>query len=241
MYGTPVAPPTGFCGFQAITMHLSTNYYTLIGSLPTLPRSFDAADRMPISRLKLNERLKMLAPRDAKVTDEMADFLVWERHPLERTDEEIVRHYEKFMSEVDNRLARELIRYFMSIRTVMAGLRCRRLQLEPPTGIPPLAGQIAKNWSHPDFRLGSEFPWIAEVDRLLRSESPFDLERMRVEVTWKYLNRLAQDHFFSFEAVLLYLVRWELLHRWTQRDTDLGQQKFEQLVDSAMGDFAHMF
>ena len=38
---------------------LRNNYYTLIGSLPALPRSFDEVERVPISRLKLIERLKM--------------------------------------------------------------------------------------------------------------------------------------------------------------------------------------
>jgi hypothetical protein len=171
----------------------------------------------------------------------MSDFLVWEREPLERTDEEIMRHYEKFMDEVDNRFARELIHYAMAMRTVLAGLRCRRLQLEPPVGVAPIAAQIARNWSHPDFRLGAQFPWIAEVQRQLSGDSPFDLERMRIEVAWRHVKRIAEEHFFTFEAVVLYLLRWELVYRWTQRDAEVGQEKFERLVTDAMGNFANMF
>lgn len=220
---------------------LRNNYYTLLGSLPALPRSFDEAERVPISRLKLIERLKMLEPRDAQVIDEMGNFLVWERQPLERTDEEIVRHYEKFMNEVDNHFARELIGYAMATRTVLAGLRCRRLGLEAPRGIAPIAAQITRNWNQPDFRLGGQFPWIAEVDKQLNSDSPFDLERTRIDIGWRKVKRLADHHFFTFEAVVLYLMRWELVYRWTQRNAEVGQNTFEQLVTDAMGDFADMF
>ena len=220
---------------------LYTNYYTLIGSLPALPRSFEEAERVPISRLKLNERLKMLEPHDAAVVESICDFLVWERQPLERTDAEIMRHYEKFMDEVDNRFARELIGDTMTMRTVLAGLRCRRLQLEPPVGVAPIAAQIARNWNHPNFRLAAQFPWIAEVEKQLNGASPFDLERMRIEFAWRRVKRLAEEHLFTFEAVVLYLMRWELVYRWTQRSAEVGQKRFEQLVTDAMGDFAHMF
>jgi hypothetical protein len=220
---------------------LRTNYYTLIGSLPALPRSFEQAERVPISRFKLNERLKMLEPRDAAVVESICDFLVWERQPLERTDAEIMRHYENFMDEVDNRFARELIGNIMTMRTVLAGLRCRRLQLEPPVGVAPIAAQIARNWNHPDFRLATQFPWITEVEKQLNGDSPFDLERTKIEFSWRHVKRLAEEYLFTIEAVVVYLMRWELVYRWTQRSAEVGQKKFEQLVADAMGDFAHMF
>jgi uncharacterized coiled-coil protein SlyX len=218
-----------------------TSYYTLIGSLPALPRSFEEAEHVPISWLKLEERLKMLEPRDAQVIHEMGEFLVWERQPLEQTDEEIVRHYEKFLNEVDNRFAQKVIGNVLTIRTVLAGLRCRRLQLAAPCGVAPIAAQIARNWNHPDFRLGGRFPWIAAVEKQLNSDSPFDLERQRIDIAWRQVKRLADQHFFTFEAVVLYLMRWELVSRWTQRDAEVGQKKFEKLVSDAIGDFSDMF
>lgn len=219
----------------------STTYYTLIGSLPALPSSFEEAERVPISELKLKKRLKMLQPQDERVIDEMAEFLVWERQPLERTDDEIVRHYETFMSKVNNPFTRELIRNAMTVRTIVAGLRCRRLRLDPPRGVAPIAAHIARNWNHLDFRLSGQFPWIADVERQLNSDAPFDLERTRTSIGWRRAKRLAEQYTFTFEAVVLYLLRWELVYRWTQRNAETGQEKFEQLVADAMGDFAEMF
>ena len=223
-------------------MSPNTAYYTLIGSLPALPRHFEQAERVPISLLQLDERLKMLEPRDAEVIDEMGDFLEWERQPLERTNEEVVRHYQQFMETVENRFARELIQFAMTARTIVAGLRCRRLGLDPPVGIEPAAAHIARHWTHPNFRLGGRYPWIAAVDAQLSGDAPFDFARSQLEITWTHTGRLAQQHDpFSFEAVVLYLIRWEVVYRWTRWDATAGQQKFQQLVSEAMGEFADLF
>ena len=46
-------------------MARSNLYYTLLGSLPALPAHFADAERVPISQLRLDERLRMLAHHDA--------------------------------------------------------------------------------------------------------------------------------------------------------------------------------
>ena len=222
-------------------MSRSTTYYTLIGSLPALPRHFEQAERVPISELQLDERLKMLEPLDAEVIEEMGDFLVWERQPVERTDEDVLRHYEQFMERVSNRFARDLIRYAMTTRTILAGLRCRRLQLDPPAGAEPVAAQIARHWNLPDFGLGRQFSWIGEVDAQLTGDSPFELERTKHRIVWRHAGRLAEQHLFTFEAVALYLIRWEVVYRWTRRDAAAGEKKFEELMQEAMGEYAEMF
>jgi len=222
-------------------MARSTTYYTLIGSLPALPRHFEEAERVPISRLRLTERLTMLQSHDAKVIEEMTDFLAWERQPLERTDEDVVKRFDQFVAAVDDRFAQDLIRHAVSVRSLIAAIRCRRLKLDPPGGIDPVASHIARNWSHPDFRLGNEYPWIGEVDAQLNSEAPFDLERTILNIAWRYTKQLAEQFHFTFEAVVLYLIRWEVVCRWTQRNAEAGQEKFEQLVSEAMGEHAEMF
>ena len=216
-------------------------YYTLVGSLPHLPRHFAEAERVPISQHVLQERLQMLTPRHSRIMEEMVDFLAWERQPIELTDESVLQHFRKFMNTVDSRFATDLIQYTMSVRTVLAALRRRRLDLDPPPGIAPLAARIAQHWNHPDFHLGAQFPWIATVDAQLCGDSPFEVERALFEIMWRHAKRLADDHHFDFEAVVLYLIRWELVYRWTRRNADLGMQKFELLATKTMGEFAELF
>ena len=222
-------------------MVLRTKYYTLIGSLPALPRHFTDAERTPLSELQLRERLRMLEPADAEVIDEMGEFLTWERQPLEKSDEDVIRHFDQFMDSVVNRFARELIQRALTQRTIIAGLRRRRLGLDPPLGLEPVRSQIARHWEHPDFRLGAQYPWIADIETELNGDSPLDLEMRKLELMWKNAARLAAHHFFTFEAVVLYLIRWEVIHRWVSRDAKAGLVRFERLATDAMGEFADMF
>jgi hypothetical protein len=219
----------------------SNTYYTLIGSLPTLPRRFDQADRVPISRLKLRERLKMLDPQDATVVSELSEFLVWERQSLERTDEEFHHQYAHFEKTLQNSIALAMIRQIVSVGSIIAGLRRRRLQRDAPAGQTPIHKQMARHWEHPDFRLGVQFPWISEMDEILNSEQPFDVEHKKFDINWGYAKRLSDQYFFSFESVLLYLFRWEMVDRWTRRDAKIGQIAFEKLVSDAMGPYTNLF
>lgn len=222
-------------------MARSTTYYTLIGSLPTLPRHFEAAERVPISRLKLDERLKMLQPHDAELIEELADFFAWERQPLERTDHDVVAHFNRIMATVDSPFVQDLIRHILTVRTIIAALRCRRLERNPPRGIEPVSGQISRAWNEPDFRLAAAHPWIADVDAQLNGDRPFDLDRKRLDIVWRHAKRLSEQYQFTFEAVVLYLIRWEVVYRWTRRNAAAGEEKFQQLVTQAMGRYATMF
>ena len=55
---------------------------------------------------------------DTEVIEEMSDFLTWERQPLERTDEDVVRHYDKVM-ETAMQWAEEIARYILIWMTMI--------------------------------------------------------------------------------------------------------------------------
>jgi hypothetical protein len=145
------------------------------------------------------------------------------------------------MRTFQNRLARQWVDSALTMRAILSALRRRRLGLGPPPGGGWSAEHIARNWPHPDFRLAARMPWITEVDNQLNGSSPFGLERTLLNLRWTYAKRLADQYQFSFEAVLLYLIRWEIVYRWTRRDAAVGQEKFERLVNEAMGEYAEMF
>lgn len=219
----------------------SNSYYTLLGSLPALPTHYEHADRMPISRLRLDGRLKMLEADDRIVIEQVADFLVWDRQPLDRTDEDVCVHYDEIMSTIHNPLVREVVTTQTCIRTIVSAIRRRKMGLGPPPGVEPWSGYIARNWKHPDFRLGARFPWIGELDRILNGDSPLESERTLHNVSWETWKRLGERYHFSFEAVILYLVRWEIVYRWISRDAAAGRERFEHLVTEAMGEYANLY
>jgi hypothetical protein len=218
----------------------SNSYYFLVASLPAMPRYFEV-DRLPITQPRLDKRLEMLQPGDAEVVEKLREFLLWDRQPWDRTDEEVISHYDKLMSATANRLARHIVAFQMDVRTIMSGLRRRRRGLPPPPGVGQWVDHIRKNWEHPEFKLRWEHPWIAEMAPLLDTTDSLRVERIKLRVTWNHWAKLAEQYFFSFEAVLLYLARWEIIKRWTSRDATLGRQRFEQLVTESLDEYANLY
>jgi hypothetical protein len=63
-----------------------------------------------------------------------------------------------------------------------------------------------------------------------------EAERLLFSVAWMRWRRAAALHTFSFEAVILYLARWEIIDRWTSRDASRGRRRFEQLLTETLGE-----
>lgn len=211
------------------------SYFTLLASLPALPPHFEV-ERDPITRPRLDDRLKMLESRDAEVLGRLGDFLAWDRQPIDQTDGQVVAHYNALMPTVSNRLVRALIDDRMEVRTIVSGLRLRKVSLPPPVGIDPWAAHIRRNWEHPEFGLGWRHPWIAAFREFDEPGQVLEAERVLLSAAWKDWSRDAARYHFTFEAVILYVARWDIIDRWTSRDAGRGRERFQQLISRTLGD-----
>ena len=206
----------------------------LITSLPALPPHFEV-DRNPVPWTRFKDRLEMLHDDDSAVLERLIDFLDWDRQPLDRTDEDVVAHYERLMPTIGNRLIRQLVDDRMEVRTILSGLRRRKAGLPPPVGLEPWATEIRRNWSHPDFRLHVRHPWVPRFRELTDQGDVLEAERLQLSTAWTHWSRLAVQYHFTFESVILSLARWELIDRWTSRDAARGRERFEQLIAETLG------
>ena len=214
-------------------MTATTNYYSLVASLPHMPRSFEI-ERVPISRIQLQQRLKLIGDRDKSIVEQVQNFFLWDRQLPERTDDEVEMEYDRLMKSISNSLVRDIINHRMDVRTITCALRRRRLGLEPPTAVGQHTDHIRKNWQHPDFRLVREHPWIPHVREALDAGEPMQVERQLLSATWNRWVQLADEFYFSFETILLYLARWEIVDRWTRLDETAGRQKFDELLTQTL-------
>jgi hypothetical protein len=68
-----------------------------------------------------------------------------------------------------------------------------------------------------------------------------NLYRVLLEATWTYLKKRADDYYFSFEAVVLYVARWNILRQWQELQAERGRSIFETLVTEALRDHANIY
>jgi hypothetical protein len=214
----------------------------LISSLPALPPRFDV-DRLPITLERLQGRLRMLEPEDAEEIERMLAVLRWGNQFEEPNDVAVVQRCDALMQDIANPLVRDLLTYGMDVRMIAVALRCRRRGLPLPTvGIGQWFDHIRRHFNQPDFKLAQVFPGIPEAERLLAQGELLTLYRQYVlGETWRYLKKRAEDYYFSFEAVVLYIARWDIMRRWQQLEAERGRAIFETLVTEALGEYANIY
>jgi Protein of unknown function (DUF2764) len=220
----------------------SNSYYMLISSLPALPNRFDI-DRLPLTLEKLQARLRMLEPEDAEELGRMLDILKWSSQFTEANDAAVVRRYGELMQRTSDPLIREVLAAGMDMRMVVAALRRRRHGLGPPAvGFGRWFEHIRRHFTQADFGLGHVYPWLVPFDQLLERGDVLTLYRRVLGEVWEYLGKRAQDYdTFSFEAVVLYLSRWDIIRRWLQLEGERGRTIFETLVTEAMGKYGELY
>ena len=221
------------------------SYITLMGSLPYLGNLF-GKKQTPISRLRLEERLKMLSEQDAILLNQIASLIAWQQQPMERSDAEFVSQAKQFLQEASKPTLRKIVESRLNLRTIIAALRRRhRGESNPPVGQPwgigPWVNYIERYWSEPGFRLEGMFPWVLEANRLLHANDSVGLERLQFEVNWKMLEQLEARHYFDFEAIVIYLMRWSMVDRWSRYEGEAAVKRFRTLVDSGIEKFTDVF
>ncbi len=214
------------------------SYYTLVASLPPLPR-FDGARRLPINRVRLLDRLSMLEPADAEVVKHAAAFFAWDRPGTVPTDGEMIKHHQALVRLGGKSSFREVLEFPFDLKTLLAGLRRRRMGRPAPVpgeswGVGRWVGHIERNWDEPDFKLAPQYPWLPEMRNLLEKGEALALQKQMFGLVWDHLDRLTQGMEFRFDNVLAYLFKWDILERWLSQKPDEARACFEERITEAL-------
>jgi len=220
-------------------------YYSLVASLPYLPPLF-AAKTPPISRERLERRLDMLVEEDRSELRAIADLMHWDRLPLKTSDREVVERADEVIPNLRSTRLRQVATWRMEIRTVVAGLRRRAAGGAPPTsaehwGYGRWVWHIEHNWSRPDFGLTHAVPYVVPFQQMIEQRDALGLERVLLHTVNTELRRAADMHQFDFESVALYVLRWDIIARWTCNDEEQAQERFNRLVGEGLGEYADLF
>ncbi len=215
-------------------------YIALISSLPGSERLF-VAKQPPLSRLRLERRLTALTSEDARVLKALEHALNWSGYDMDVTDAQAMKRCKEALEDTQQPTLRKILVERMDLRTVVAALRLRKQGGGAPSGVFGMgrwSRHIPENWGDPHFRLEGAMPWIKDAKQLLEAEDPLGLERLLLSVSHKQLKRHASRHYFDFEAVAIYVLKWNIFDRWAQSNAQDAAKRFEHLAQQAMADVA---
>ncbi len=214
-----------------------TTYYTLAASLPPLPSRFDTGP-LPITRKTLRQRLELLDEDDHNLMNRVIEFFAWDRQVLDSTDRMVLQTHQRLIDATGNEVVKQIVRHRFEMRTLVAAIRRKRDGESPPTGYPPLVQLIRRNWETPNFNLASRYPWIDPFITASQSGKLAEAQQVLFNDLWTAWTRLGQRYHFTFESILLYVARWEIVERWTSQDADRGRERFKELIRETLGEYA---
>jgi len=214
---------------------MKDDYYTVIASLPHLPYFADA-QRLPLSRLRLEQRLRMLEADQSRQILQ-AEFLAGWRLPAGKLGGgNIAAQYKRALQGISQPVLREFVEYRLDIQTVVAALRIRQAGRDPEQypgtwGVGRWVRPIEAHWDAADFRLGTVYPWIQEAGGYLAAADAMALDRLLMDTVWRKLSRLGDRSPFGFEAITAFVFKWDILQAWLQRDAGAAKQRFQLLIE----------
>ena len=220
-------------------------YEMLMSSLPYHGKLFGAR-QTPLSRFQLEKRLAWLSIEDAATLQNIEAVLQWRRQLLDQTDADYLRQAAEVLATLDNALLAEVVRNRLETRTLIAALRMRMFAQSAPLpgeqfGYGRWVEVIRRHWTEADFGLARIYPWVLEADAKLRKRDALGLEKLFMGHLWTELSRFGFGHYFDFEAVAVYVLRWDLIDRWTHYNEVDATQNILSLADDGLGNFARMY
>lgn len=216
-------------------------YITLVASLPALPPT-PAAKRLPISRLRLDQRLRALPPDDRALLDELRSLFALTHRDPRPTDADLVERARQLVPRLPSAALRRAVAYTMDLLTITAALRRRRRGEPPPSdatwGYGRWTRAIAENWQEPGLGIEQAFPWVREAAEQVDRGDAIALESLLMRQFWTMTGRLNVGHDFDFTAVALYALRFQVLERRVAYDAETATLRFRRLVEDGLASFA---
>ncbi len=221
-------------------MNYPTNckYTLLVSSLPIHKTLLFDEKQTPLSRIQLNKRLKLLDKNDAADLLKIEQLLHWS-HIKEDINQTFVNKTMGSIESLSNNFIKNIIIWRLEIRIILAALRMRHQgQNTPPVknifGFDYWYFMMTKYWHEPDLGLGKQLSWVAEANKLLTENKNLQLEKFLFGVVWDHYQQLSLGHYFNFEAVIIYVLRWDIIDRWNSYDNEIAAQRFNDLIDAEL-------
>lgn len=195
-----------------------TQYYTLLSSLPRLKNKFKV-EQTPISGMQLDKRLCLLEKDDKNLLYHI-EWVLWKSIFMPLLSVSDIQIKISYISSKATPTIIALINSFLNVRSIIAALRIRFLNntdtLKNEIDLCDWKRNIIKHWHKDDFNLSGVYPDITELVGHIKSNNVLAVEDYFLTKLWTILTHAERRHYFDFEAIVIYLIRWDIVDYWSQ-------------------------
>ncbi len=206
----------------------SRSAYNPLGMLSR--EQIEEALREPDKLLSKRQALVVRAFNLAEIDEDSEEAKV---DTSERFERLLMEAYYEDCRHSSSRFLREWAEFDRTLRNIAAAVAARSAQRDVASvvvGNDEIARQLSRS-SAADFGLRGEIQWMDAViaavndeQNLLEKEHKIDLIR------WNESQELSVYDYFDVNAILAYLVRVNIVARWSMLDKERGREMFDRLI-----------
>jgi hypothetical protein len=183
-------------------------------------------------------------PNDARIPVHFYRFMpaYLENRPLFQGitwEDQLTSLYFEAAVKSSNAFISKWFEFNLNAVNILTALNCRKFNFNVEEAIIG-KNEIAKalRTSHSkDFGLTPIFSEIADLMRIADEDNLLERERKFDLLRWQWLEEQSVFNYFDLERIFVYLLKIEMLERWTTLDKHSGQQVFRQMIAGIQGSF----
>jgi len=171
--------------------------------------------------------------------DEISDDS-FDGEKIEKTPEVIFNEFfYQYITNHSNVFIKDWFTFLQNLQNILAAISCRNSNTEI---IPHLVGAgsvqdaLARSQA-PDFGLKRDIEYIDRLLAISEISDVLDRERRIDLLKWEMVNELVIWEYFSTEFILAFMVKAQLVFRWTKLDAKVGAEMFKMLMSDLRGTY----
>ena len=146
--------------------------------------------------------------------------------------------YYNYARECPNAMMAEWYELNLNILNILTALIARRqgwALADYVQGDGEVAANILKQAAQPDFGLSAELDYMQDLMRAAETTDPVKKERQIDALRWTWLDEKTFFEPFDITALFAYVVRTEILERWSLLDPEQGRERFTEIIENLRG------
>jgi hypothetical protein len=156
--------------------------------------------------------------------------------PVSKWENRLTELYYTWAMNCNNKLISKWFNFNLNLNNILIAYTCKKYQMEvEPVGDNEVAESIKKS-SQRDFGLSGTLEEFDLFQRLAEEQDWYEREKKIDLLKWQWLDEQTFFNYFSIERVFAYLIKLEIIERWSSLDPVNGKKIFRELIDKLKGD-----
>ncbi len=150
----------------------------------------------------------------------------------------VALYYEKVM-QAPNKFVREYFEFEMNLNNILTSYITQNHNLSPEEhiiGDNDFANALRRKKPGELIR-EFDFEYFDDILKILEKDNLKDREFKLDQLRWQFINEHTFFTYFTIEKILGFLIKLEVLERWSKLDKERGEKIFRQLIEEMKSSF----